>query len=59
MDDRTAAPPGHDRHPPQAEPGGPPDAEQRPLGALAITAFLVVTILVFWFGMYVLNLVRT
>lgn len=55
MDDRTADPPEQDRHPAT---GGPPDAEQRPTGALAITAILVVTILVFWFGMYALNVVR-
>ena len=35
------------------------DTEQRPLGALAVTGFLTVTILVLWFGMYFLNLVRS
>jgi hypothetical protein len=35
-----------------------PEADQRPSGALAITAFLVVAILVSWFGMYALNVVR-
>lgn len=67
MDDRTAEPPAHDRHPPTAEASAPPtapptappsEAEQRPSGALAITAFLVVAILVSWFGMYALNIVR-
>ncbi len=64
MDDRTAEPPAHDRHPPTAEAEeaqhAPPtsEAEQRPSGALAITAFLVVAILVSWFGMYALNVVR-
>jgi hypothetical protein len=37
----------------------PPDTEQRPLGALAVTGFLTVTILVLWFGMYALNLARS
>lgn len=36
-----------------------PDTEQRPLGALAVTGFLTVTILVFWFGMFALNLARS
>ena len=70
MDDRTAEAPAHDRHPPTAvaPPEAPPglpevtpstsEAEQRPSGALAITAFLVVAILVSWFGMYALNIVR-
>lgn len=64
MDDRTAEPPAHDRHPPTAEVAPPAEApptseaEQRPSGALAITAFLVVAILVSWFGMYALNVVR-
>lgn len=64
MDDRPAEPPAHDRHPPTAEAEAPPEAsssseaEQRPSGALAVTAFLVVAILVSWFGMYALNVVR-
>lgn len=68
MDDRPAEPPAHDRHPPTAAAEAPPhptpeasatsEAEQRPSGALAITAFLVVAILVSWFGMYALNVVR-
>lgn len=42
------------------EPGsGEPDTEHRPLGALAVTVFLTVTILVMWFGMYALNMVRS
>jgi hypothetical protein len=42
------------------EPGAAePDTEQRPLGALAVTVFLTVTILVMWFGMYALNMVRS
>ncbi|TVR91187.1 MAG: cytochrome c oxidase subunit 2A [Trueperaceae bacterium] len=39
--------------------GPPPDTEQRPLGALAVTGFLTVTILVMWFGMYALNMARS
>ena len=64
MSERTTEPPAHDRHPPTAEAAASaeapptPDAEQRPLGALAVTAFLVVAILVSWFGMYALNVVR-
>ena len=64
MDDRPTEPPAHDRHPPTAGAAAPPEApptseaEQRPSGALAITAFLVVAILVSWFGMYALNIVR-
>lgn len=69
MDDRTVDPPAHDRHPPRPDAsaappdgapsiGAPVEGEQRPLGALAITAFLVVTILVLWFGMFFLNVVR-
>ncbi len=37
----------------------PPVMERRPLGALAVTGFLTVTILVFWFGMFALNLARS
>ncbi|MDF1522259.1 MAG: cytochrome c oxidase subunit 2A [Trueperaceae bacterium] len=55
MDDRKADAPANDRHPPT---GTPPDTEVRPLGALAITGFLVVVILGLWFGMYALNVVR-
>jgi len=39
--------------------GAAADTEQRPLGALAVTGFLTVTILVLWFGMYFLNLIRS
>ena len=34
------------------------ESEQRPSGALAVVAFLVVAILVSWFGMFALNAVR-
>lgn len=45
-------------HPPD-EAGGPqPDTEHRPLGALAVVGFLTLTIMVLWFGMYALNVVR-
>jgi hypothetical protein len=30
-----------------------------PVGAIAVTSFLMVTILVLWFGMYVLNMARS
>jgi hypothetical protein len=70
VSERTTEPPAHDRHPPTPEGATPPkagplpdvppisEAEQRPSGALAVTAFLVVAILVSWFGMYALNVVR-
>jgi hypothetical protein len=38
--------------------GLPPDAEQRPIGALLVVGFLTLTILVTWYGMFALNLVR-
>lgn len=38
--------------------GLPPDAEHRPVGALAVVGFLTLTILVFWYGMFFLNMVR-
>jgi len=50
-DDEAQQAPGSD--------GVTPDTEQRPLGALAVTGFLTVTILVLWFGMYALNLARS
>jgi hypothetical protein len=31
----------------------------RPIGAIVVSAFLMVTILVTWFGMYVLNMARS
>lgn len=43
----------------RSEGTAPPDTERRPLGALAVTGFLTVTILVLWFGMYALNLARS
>ncbi len=46
-----------DAHKPPA--GTTPDTEQRPLGAIAVTGFLTFTILVSWFGMYALNLLRS
>lgn len=33
--------------------------DDRPMGAVAVTGFLMVTILVLWFGMYVLNMARS
>jgi len=52
-------PPGGQPPPGDAAAGAVPDTEQRPLGALAVTGFLTVTILALWFGMYFLNLVRS
>lgn len=45
-------------HPPDEAEGPQPDTEHRPLGALAVVGFLTLTIMVFWFGMYALNVVR-
>ncbi len=45
-------------HSPDAAGGPQPDTEHRPLGALAVVGFLTLTIMVFWFGMYALNIVR-
>ena len=39
------------------ETGG--DDEIRPIGAVVITGVLAVIILVLWFGMYLLNIVRS
>ena len=38
--------------------GPPPDADRRPIGALLIVGFLTLTIMVTWYGMFALNLVR-
>ena len=35
------------------------EAESLPSGAVAITAILAVIILLFWFGMYAIDLVRS
>jgi hypothetical protein len=58
-------PSADDAHPPEGhaasapdDEGLPPGAETRPLGALMVVGFLTVTILVFWYGMFALNLVR-
>ena len=65
MEQRRPDPPAPDAGHPPADAGAskpdrslPPDAEQRPIGALAIVGFLTLTILVFWYGMFALNLVR-
>ncbi len=60
MDDDT----GHDDTRGRTDAAPPPadvvaDDEQRPIGALVVTGFLTVTILVFWFGMFALNLSRS
>lgn len=36
-----------------------PDDETRPVGAVVITGLLAVIILMLWFGMYLLNIVRS
>ena len=43
------------------EPGDPgeDDARDAPVGAIAVTSFLAITILVFWFGMFFLNIARS
>lgn len=59
MDERRPEEPARAAaHPPDAAGGPQPDTEQRPLGALAVVGFLTLTIMVFWFGMYALNVVR-
>ena len=35
------------------------DLRDAPVGAIAVTTFLAITILVFWFGMYFLNIARS
>ena len=35
------------------------DVRYAPVGAIAVTTFLAITILVFWFGMYFLNIARS
>lgn len=51
----SAAPP--DEAPPvDAAPDDAPPSDATPSGAIAVTVFLAATILVFWFGMYALNL---
>lgn len=35
------------------------EAADAPVGAIAVTTFLAITILVFWFGMYFLNIARS
>ena len=46
----------HVNHDTQATEEGNPDT---PAGAIAVTLFLAATILVFWFGMFFLNLARS
>ena len=38
---------------------GSSEIDATPYGAIAVTLFLAATILVFWFGMYALNLARS
>ncbi len=46
----------HATHDERSTENGNPDT---PAGAIAVTVFLAATILVFWFGMFFLNLVRS
>lgn len=41
------------------EPHHEEPSEPRPMGAVVITTLLLITIVVMWFGMYLLNLVRS
>lgn len=45
--------------PQEPTPGGQDEPNPTPHGAIAVTLFLAATILVFWFGMYALNLARS
>ena len=55
MSERPTPNDHHDAGPDPA----PETAPEAPYGAIAVTAFLAATILVFWFGMYALNLTRS
>lgn len=48
-------PPPSDRN---DEPQEPTTDQDTPVGAITVTVFLAATILVFWFGMFFLNLQR-
>ena len=41
------------------EPASQDEHGDAPVGAIALTTFLAITILVFWFGMYFLNIARS
>lgn len=41
------------------ESGAEDEHRDAPVGAIALTTFLAITILVFWFGMYFLNIARS
>ncbi len=46
--------------PPETDPAPPPDTSPgTPRGAIVVTTFLTVVILVFWFGTYLFNLARS
>lgn len=52
-------PPPSDRHDESQDAGKDAGSDQdTPMGAIVVTVFLAATILVFWFGMYFLNLQR-
>jgi hypothetical protein len=65
VEERRPAAPAPDAGPRPEEAAGsaprevpPPDTEHRPIGALLVVGFLTLTILVTWYGMFALNLVR-
>jgi hypothetical protein len=56
MEERRPDMDDHDAETPNESPAE--EAAPAPVGALAVVAFLTLTIAVFWFGMYALNIVR-
>jgi hypothetical protein len=65
VEERRPAAPAPDAGPRPDEAGGPtpgegppPDTEHRPIGALLVVGFLTLTIMVTWYGMFALNVVR-
>jgi hypothetical protein len=65
VEERRPAPPAPDAGPRPDDAGGPtpgegppPDTEHRPIGALLVVGFLTLTIMVTWYGMFALNVVR-
>jgi len=55
----VSQPPPSDRHDESQDAGNDAGSDQdTPMGAIVVTVFLAATILVFWFGMYFLNLQR-
>lgn len=48
-----------DERPPHDPDENAPNDQDTPKGAIAVTLFLTATILVLWFSMYALNVVRS